>query len=144
MPEQLRLQLDNTRLLSLNFKLSDSPPANAKGLPLKFTISTGHSYVPKEKRIAVGIRVTVGENGDPFLLDIDYQGLFLLNRRAKTKEIEPFARINCPAILFPFVRECIADITRRAGLNPLILPAINFIELGRESDQTKDEKGSGA
>ncbi|MBW1706391.1 MAG: protein-export chaperone SecB, partial [Deltaproteobacteria bacterium] len=50
------------------------------------------------------------------------------------KDVEPIAKINCPAILFPFLRECVADITRRAGFNPLILPPINFVELAKQKE----------
>jgi preprotein translocase subunit SecB len=39
------------------------------------------------------------------------------------------ARINCAAMIFPFLREAIADVTRRAGMSPLLLPPVNFLEL---------------
>ena len=37
-----------------------------------------------------------------------------------------FASINAPAILFPFIRAYVSTITINAGLNPIILPTINF------------------
>ena len=37
-----------------------------------------------------------------------------------------FVSINAPAILFPFIRAYISTITINAGLNPIILPTINF------------------
>lgn len=40
-----------------------------------------------------------------------------------------FASINAPAILFPFIRAYISTITINAGLNPIILPTINFAGL---------------
>jgi len=35
------------------------------------------------------------------------------------------------------LRECVADITRRAGFSPLLLPAINFIELAKKQEAEK-------
>lgn len=37
-----------------------------------------------------------------------------------------FVKVNAPAILFPFIRSYISTITINAGLEPIILPAINF------------------
>ena len=80
------------------------------------------------------ISASIGEGEFPFLLEIEYEGMFVLNKRASKKDVEPIAKINCPAILFPFMRECVADITRRAGFNPLILPPINFVELAKQNE----------
>jgi preprotein translocase subunit SecB len=38
----------------------------------------------------------------------------------------PFLKINAPAILYPFIRAYISTITINAGLEPIILPTINF------------------
>lgn len=40
-----------------------------------------------------------------------------------------FVSINAPAILFPFIRAYISTVTINAGLNPIILPTINFAGL---------------
>lgn len=45
---------------------------------------------------------------------------------------EDFAKINGPAIIFPFIREHLANVTMKAGLNPILLPPINFVKLAKE------------
>ena len=45
-----------------------------------------------------------------------------------------FASINAPAILFPFIRSYISTITINAGLNPIILPTINFAGIQENKD----------
>ena len=55
--------------------------------------------------------------------------------------LEEFAKTNAPAILFPYIRENISNVTMKAGLPPLILPPINVIKLVEESEnKNKQEK----
>lgn len=46
--------------------------------------------------------------------------------------IETFGKINAPAILFPFVRENLASISMKAGINAILLPPINFVKLSEK------------
>ena len=48
--------------------------------------------------------------------------------------IENFAKINAPAIIFPFIRENLASISMKAGIPTILLPPINFVKLA-ESNQ---------
>lgn len=45
-----------------------------------------------------------------------------------------FAQHNAPAILFPYLREHLSNLSLRAGIPPIILPPVNFVEL--ESKKT--------
>lgn len=47
--------------------------------------------------------------------------------------IKDFAKVNAPAILFPFVREHIATISLKAGIEPILLQPINFVKLAEKS-----------
>ena len=46
--------------------------------------------------------------------------------------IETFSRINAPAILFPFIRENLASVSMKAGINPILLPPVNFVKLSQK------------
>ena len=41
-------------------------------------------------------------------------------------QLQPFLLIHCPALLFPFARRLIADLTREGGFPPLLLDPIDF------------------
>lgn len=130
MPQGIKIRLDTSRIRSLNFRIKEG---EFKGpVPLTYNLSYGYEYSYKEKSINTLLSISLSKDQFPFILDIEYEGLFKLNKRVAKKKIESFAEINCTAILFPFLRECIADITRRAGFSPLLLPAINFIELAKK------------
>ncbi|MFO7783266.1 MAG: protein-export chaperone SecB [Thermodesulfobacteriota bacterium] len=134
MPQQFNLKLNKTRLKSFNFRVNEEHNNNDE-IQLNFGISNAYHYEYKEKKIYCLVSVSINQEDCPFFLDIDYEGVFEVDRRVSKKRIEPFGKINCPAILFPFLRECIADITRRADLEPLLLPAINFVELAKQKSQ---------
>lgn len=45
-----------------------------------------------------------------------------------------FAKINAPAIAFPFLRAALANISVLCGHDPIYIPAVNFVELIKNSD----------
>lgn len=44
----------------------------------------------------------------------------------------PFARINAPAIAFPYIRTFISNFTLNIGYNPVMLPSFNFVGMAKE------------
>jgi len=132
MPQDAKIRLDRSKIRSLNFKVKEGESKSP--VSITYDLSYGYEYSYKEKCINVLLSLSINEKQLPFLLNIEYEGIFKLNKRVAKREIEPFAQMNCPAILFPFLRECVADITRRAGFSPLLLPAINFIELAKKQE----------
>ena len=58
-------------------------------------------------------------NGDTlFLLELDYGGIFQVEG-VPEEQLHPFLLIECPRMLFPFVRRIISDVTRDGGFPPL-------------------------
>jgi preprotein translocase subunit SecB len=53
-------------------------------------------------------------------------GFFKYGNDKQELSIETFAKVNAPAIMFPFIREQFASLTMKSGLNPILLPPINF------------------
>lgn len=61
-------------------------------------------------------------------LEVEYAGLFRL-QGIPEQALEPFLLINCPTLVFPFLRRLIADVTREGGFPPLLLDPIDFAGL---------------
>ncbi len=61
-------------------------------------------------------------------LEMVYAGLFKIENMPQ-QSLEPFLLINCPALLFPFLRRLAADLTREGGFPPLLLDPIDFAGL---------------
>lgn len=74
------------------------------------------------------------KNGEEtlFLLELEYGGLFLLDG-VPDEQLHPFLLIECPRMLFPFVRRIVSDVTRDGGFPPLNLDVIDFLQLYRQS-----------
>ncbi len=66
--------------------------------------------------------------GKIYVLEIVYAGLFRL-QNIPEQALEPFLLINCPTLVFPFLRRLAADITREGGFPPLLLDPIDFAGL---------------
>jgi len=61
-------------------------------------------------------------------LELAYAGLFQIENLPE-QALEPFLLINCPSLLFPFLRRLVADLTREGGFPPLLLDPIDFAGL---------------
>lgn len=78
-------------------------------------------------------------DGVIYSLETVYSGVF---RIANVPEhmLQPFLLINCPSILFPFLRRLIADLTREGGFPPLLLDPIDFGTLYSSRMQQANEE----
>lgn len=65
-----------------------------------------------------------------FVLEIDYSGIFHIENIAED-QLHPFLLIECPRMIFPFLRRIVSDITRDGGFPPLNLENIDFLSLYR-------------
>jgi preprotein translocase subunit SecB len=74
-------------------------------------------------------------------MELSYAGLFQIESMPE-EAIEPFLLINCPSLLFPFVRRLVADLTREGGFPPLLLDPIDFTGLFVKRQQEKGGAGA--
>ena len=65
-----------------------------------------------------------------FLLEIDYVGIFNIEN-VPQDQLHPFLLIECPRMIFPFLRRVVSDVTRDGGFPPLNLENIDFLSLYR-------------
>lgn len=132
----MQMRLKNIALDSVSYKLNhyfNIEPNEGKGLDFKIVLDD--SFDSEQNILSVGIRVhtdSLDENrNNPFEFDVHIFGIFDFDKKPEQKTIDQFKNINCPAILFPYIRETISDIVRRSGLPPIFLPPVNFIEMNR-------------
>ena len=65
-----------------------------------------------------------------FLLEMAYGGIFVLER-VPEEAVQPLLLIECPRMMFPFVRRIVADLVSDGGLPPLMIEPIDFAQLYR-------------
>ena len=80
-----------------------------------------------------------------FVLELDYGGVFQIEN-VPDDQLHPYLLIECPRMLFPFLRRIVSDVTRDGGFPPLNLENIDFLKLYRQEidrrKNAKEENGS--
>ena len=88
-----------------------------------------HQYDVNTKFKISSKNKTTGET--LFLLELDYGGIFHVEGVAD-EQLHPFLLIECPRLLFPYVRRIISDVTRDGGFPPLNIDSVDFLALYRQ------------
>jgi preprotein translocase subunit SecB len=76
-----------------------------------------------------------------FLLELDYAGVFHIEG-VPEDQLHPFLLIECPRLLFPFIRRIVSDVTRDGGFPPLNLDNIDFMQLYRNEIARRQAEAS--
>lgn len=71
------------------------------------------------------------DSGVIYNVELVYGGLFRLQNIPEPL-LQPVLFVDCPTILFPFMRRVLADVTRDGGFPPLMLDPIDFGRLYAE------------
>lgn len=61
-----------------------------------------------------------------YICEVNYAGLFLIENVPQDR-MEPVLLVDAPHLLFPFVRQIVAQSTRDGGFVPLLLEPLDFI-----------------
>jgi preprotein translocase subunit SecB len=113
-------------------------------------------------QLQVGVNVNAGPRGEDvyevvlnfeahaksdagviYNVELAYAGLFRLSNIPEDM-LQPLLFVDCPTLLFPFVRRVLADVVRDGGFPPLMLDPIDFGRLyaqnlarGQEPEQSQ-------
>ena len=101
---------------------------------------------PVENQYEVIIKTAISsktkEKGEPmFLLELEYGGIFHIENLPKD-QLHPYLMIECPRMIFPFLRRVVSDVTRDGGFPPMNLEPIDFMALYRNEIQRRTAEGS--
>ncbi|MHB1679963.1 MAG: protein-export chaperone SecB [bacterium] len=109
------------------FKLEDV----GKGLDVDISLNANVNIDKSRKLLVLELETTIFKNTEnrPFNIFIKAIGFFSVKDEADVPILEEFSKINAPDLMFPFVRETIADLTLKTGYPPLLLPPINIVAL---------------
>ncbi|MBX3520003.1 MAG: protein-export chaperone SecB [Xanthobacteraceae bacterium] len=72
-----------------------------------------------------------------FNLELTYAGVFRLTNVPK-ESVQPLALIECPRLLFPFVRRIVADSISEGGFPPIMLQPVDFAALFRARAESQN------
>ena len=99
-----------------------------------------------EGQFEVELRTTAtakNEDKSVFVAEVVYAGVFEL-QNVPPEQVEPLLLIECPRMLFPFMRRIIADAVRDGGYPPLMIDPIDFVALYQQRKVTEQAEGGQA
>ena len=101
---------------------------------------------PVENQFEVIIKTAISsktkEKGEPmFLLELEYGGIFHIENLPED-QLHPYLMIECPRMIFPFLRRIVSDVTRDGGFPPMNLEPIDFMALYRNEIQRRAANSS--
>jgi len=100
-------------------------PGEQPDLNMNFDLSANQVA---EQTFEVGLNFTIDASQNEkkaFLIEVNYAGLFKINEENKDL-LEQILLIQCPTILFPYVRQVISDVTSKGGYPPVNINPIDF------------------
>lgn len=119
---------------SIDFKINEDYKFKKKKIEINYSINIKVESIEnndaREGRITLTLNVfeKAKEKGYPFELCVSITGLFSGENFDK-EEFDNFCKVNGTTALYPFLRSTVADITKAANVQPLLLPLINIQSL---------------
>lgn len=95
-----------------------------------------------EIELKVNVTAKSGQ-GTAYLVELSYCGLIGM-RNLPDEQMHAFMYAEAPRLLFPFARRVIADATRDAGFQPLMIDPVDFNGLYMQQLQRRAEEEAAA
>ena len=128
-PQGASLSIERIYIKDLSLENPGAPQSFASQAPPQVEVSLRSRGEQLEESVfeSVLTLTVTAKTGDKtlFLVEVTQAGIFRISG-VPLAEIQPILGIHCPAILFPYIRETIADAVTRAGFPPVHLDPINF------------------
>src|SRR2546430_7561873 len=126
------LQIISQYIKDLSFE-NPSLGINVQRPQVEFTVDLQARRMQENGPFEVVLKMRVSaqqEEKTIFLLEIAYGGLFVLDK-VPDEVMQPLLLIECPRLLFPYVRRIVSDLVSDGGLPPLMIEPIDFAAIYR-------------
>lgn len=140
-----KLSLDDYKIESISYKYNASfQSGESIKVEIKTKITVGINKEKQKSRVTIDLTVfpDAFDNNKPFYLNIILVGFFSANETLPPEELRRLSQFNGTAILFPFVRSAIVNITAQANVEPLLLPLVDINRLATDEEVITYEQGS--
>lgn len=143
-PVQVKMQVLGQYIRDLSFEnaVAQKGLTNAEVQPeIQVQVSLDARKRPVDNQFEVISKYKVTSINQPdkaplFLLELEYGAIFHVEG-VPEDQLHPYLLIECPRIIFPFVRRIISDVTRDGGFPPLNVDTVDFLALYRNEMQRR-------
>ncbi len=102
---------------NINFR-----PLDDERIILGVTLKHSGEFMDEYSRAHFLQRFQIEESQEaPFAIDVEFGALFMIDPPIMPLERDHYLRRVFPQIVFPYMREYVAETTRRGGFSPLML-----------------------
>ncbi len=116
-------------LLESSFSRVNQVEFDEKKIKSSLNINPEVSVEGKQITVVETVSLTQKVNEVPQVTaTVKMVGVFEANGISEIKDLNTFGKINGAAIIFPYIREHISNLSLKAGLGNLVLPLINFVD----------------
>ncbi|SCY25099.1 protein-export chaperone SecB [Paracoccus tibetensis] len=136
---QLRMQVLAQYIRDLSFENAVAQKGAPTGdvqpeITVQVSLDARRRGEGNQYEVITKFRVTSKNRADGatlFLAELDYAGVFQIEG-VPEEQMHPFLMIECPRMLFPFVRRIIGDLTRDSGFPAFNMDPVDFVALYRQ------------
>ncbi|HEX9641506.1 MAG TPA: protein-export chaperone SecB [Candidatus Krumholzibacteria bacterium] len=144
-PEQ-HFSVEKIYLKDLSLEIPNSPQVFAERESPKIDISLRNEARALEAGVfEVVLTSTVTakvQDRTVFLVEAAQAGIFQL-RNVPQDQIEPVLNVVCGNVLFPYLRETVANVVSRGGFSPFLMNHVSFEALYEQRLQQQQQSQSG-
>ena len=143
-PPKMNILAQYVRDLSFENILAQKGVAGELNPEIQVNVNIDAKKRTTDKQFDVIVKLRVDSkskstNNVLFVLELDYGGVFQIEN-IPDDQLHPYLLIECPRMLFPFLRRIVSDITRDGGFPPLNLENIDFLKLYRQEIERRKKE----
>ena len=148
---QVRMQILAQYIRDLSFETAVATKGAPQGdvqpeMTVQVSLDARKRQTENQYEVISKYRVTSTNKSDGqtmFLAELDYGGVFHIEG-VPEDQLHPFLMIECPRMLFPFVRRIVSDLTRDGGFPPFNMDPVDFVALYRQELARRAQAQQGA
>ena len=130
-------------LKDLSFESPRAPEVFQNGQSPKMDVNVdvnARNFGPDQYEVELSVSASAKHNDEAvFIVEGSYAGAFEIKNMPRD-QLEGLMLVECPRLLFPFLRQIISDATRNGNFPPLLLEPIDFMSIFLANKQRQQQQ----
>lgn len=119
---QSKVEMIQLKLIKSVFAVNVEFPATEERVAIGVSLKNNGEFLEDGRKANFIQRLKTGDPSlAPFFLDVEFGAFFALNPAPLPLERPYYIQRILPRVVFPYMREYVAETTRRGGFTPLII-----------------------
>mgnify|MGYP001561571592 CR=1 FL=1 len=140
-PETTKFNFRDFRITSVQYSINQSVQLKeGQTVEISTNMAVQPHYDQKTRVLSLVMGIQQTNQSSPFLFEVQGAASFQFESEPSQRFLDLLSNVNCPAIMFPYMREFIAELTRRGGFAPFHLPPVNFVKVAEDRKRLQEEQ----